>query len=444
MKTTDGLTLVLLGIGLGFGAPVVQAQSAPAAAGTPVKVDIKVDYDQHVRPILAAKCFSCHGQTQQQSGLRLDRRQLALRGGDYGPVILPGKSAESKFIHRLIGSTAGLQMPPSGALEEDEIAVLRAWIDQGADMPGRSDIAVEAKPPTDPKVQALLGSIHAYDARRFAAAITSDTTLARAVDASGSTTLMHAAYAGTVEMMTALIDAGADVNAKNDRRATALHWAVTDPAKVRLLLLKGALVNAKTADGRTALHLAALSPAGTPIVEMLLEAGGEVDARSIVGTTPLLTGVASSLETARLLLAKGADPNARNGLGLTPLMTAALNGGAASVGLLLDAGADAKARTKRGETALANAASRGDLASVKLLLDKGADVRNVDYNGYTPLMHAAYYDDASLEMIQLLLSRGADVHAVGKGEVAGETAVSIAARRGDTDVLRILRSAAQH
>ena len=111
------------------------------------------------------------------------------------------------------------------------------------------------------------------------------------------------------------------------RRATALHWAVTDPAKVRLLLLKGADVNANTADGRTPLHLASMSPAGAPIVEMLLEAGGDVNARSIVGTTPLFTGVTASIETARALLSKGADPTATNGLGVTPLMTAALTGG---------------------------------------------------------------------------------------------------------------------
>ena len=431
MNERRALTLVLLVAG----SSVVWAQSAPPPAG------ITVDYDQHVKPILAGKCFSCHGPKQQQSGLRLDRRQLALRGGDYGPVIIPGKSGESKLIHRIAGSEAGLQMPPTGALEEGEIAVLRAWIDQGADMPGRADTEIEERRPTEPKVLAFLNSVHAYDTRRFNNALSADRAMARAVDSAGSTMLMHAAYAGTIEMMNALIAADADVNATNDRRATALHWAITDPAKVRLLLLKGADVNAKTVDGRTPLHLAAILPAGTPIVEMLIEAGGDVNARSIVGGTPLFTGVAANLETARLLLSKGADPNARNGLGVTPLMTAALNGGPAAIRLLLDAGADAKTRTKRGETALANAANRGDLESVKLLLDSGADVRNVDYNGYTPLMHAAYCDAASPELIRLLLARGADVYAVGKGEVAGETAVSIAAKRGETEVLRILRDA---
>jgi ankyrin repeat protein len=433
MKAACVVTLVLVGLG---SSPLWAQGPAPSSGS-----GAKIDYDQHVKPILAAKCFSCHGAKQQQSGLRLDRRQAALRGGDYGPVITPGNSAESKLIQRIIGSEAGLQMPPTGALEEDEVAVLRAWIDQGADMPGRAETEVEIRRPTDPRVQAVLTAIHTHNARGFNATLSADKAMARAADAAGSTTLMHAAYAGTLEMMTALIDAGADVDAANDRRATALHWAITDPAKVRLLLLKGANVNAKTVDGRTPLHLAATLPSGTPVVEMLIEAGADLNARSIIGATPLHTGVSASLETTRLLLAKGADVNARNGLGVTPLMTAALLGGASAVSLLLDAGADATARTKRGETALANAANRGDLASVTLLLDKGADVRNVDYRGYTPLMHAAYADDGTPELIQLLLSKGADIHAVGRGDTAGETAVSIAAKRGETEILRILRNA---
>ena len=97
----------------------------------PPPAQIQVDFKQHVRPILAQKCYSCHGPKQQQSGLRLDDRQLALRGGDYGPVIVPGKSAESKLILRLVSGDGGMQMPPTGALPSEDIGILRAWIDQG-------------------------------------------------------------------------------------------------------------------------------------------------------------------------------------------------------------------------------------------------------------------------------------------------------------------------
>ena len=80
------------------------ALAAPVMAQTPAlpAAAAKVDYDQHIRPILAQHCYSCHGPEAQQSGLRLDLRQPALRGGDYGPVITPGNSADSKLIKRVV------------------------------------------------------------------------------------------------------------------------------------------------------------------------------------------------------------------------------------------------------------------------------------------------------------------------------------------------------
>jgi ankyrin repeat protein/mono/diheme cytochrome c family protein len=407
------------------------------ASALPAPAQVTVDYERQVKPILSSRCFGCHGPTQQQSGLRLDLRQNALRGGDYGPVIVPGKSAESKLILRLAGSTVGLQMPPAGPLPPEEIDLLRAWIDQGADMPGRANETVVEKPPTDPKVQAFLDAIHRHDLGAVRKTLVADRSFARSADAAGSTALMHAAYAGTIEIMTALLDAGADVNARNARKATALHWAAADPSKLKLLLARGAEINAKTVEGRTVLYLAALEPDGTAIVRLLVEVGAEVDARTITGTTPLFAAAGASLESLRLLLDKGADPNGKSDTGATALMTAALRSPAA-VALLVSRGADVKARTKRGETALGNAAERGDLASVKLLLDKGADINVTDFRGYTPLMHAAYFDRVSADLIRLMLARGADIKATGEGE----TAVTLASKRGETDVTRVLQEAA--
>ena len=126
-----------------FGPDLAQGQLPPAASRT-------VDYDRDVRPILAQNCYSCHGAEAQQSGLRLDLRQNALRGGDYGPVITSGNSADSKLIKRLVNGDGGLQMPPTGPLSDDEIGILRAWINQGADF--RTEIRPEAPPAAvDPK-----------------------------------------------------------------------------------------------------------------------------------------------------------------------------------------------------------------------------------------------------------------------------------------------------
>ena len=67
-------------------------------------------------------------------GLRLDRGKQALKGSYAGPVIVPGDSAGSKLIQMVAGTVAGKTMPPSGqALTADEIGLLRAWIDRGAE-----------------------------------------------------------------------------------------------------------------------------------------------------------------------------------------------------------------------------------------------------------------------------------------------------------------------
>jgi ankyrin repeat protein len=107
------------------------------------------------------------------------------------------------------------------------------------------------------------------------------------------------------------------------------------------------------------------------------------------------------------------------------------------VRLLVSRGADVNARSKRGETALADAAGRGDVEGVKLLLEKGADVNVADYRGYTPLIQAVQYDRDSPEIVKLLLDRGASIAAVAEGQ----TAVTTAARRGETALTKMLREA---
>src|SRR5215813_10369524 len=74
----------------GSASPVAQIKLPPAASR-------KVDYAKDIQPLLAQKCYSCHGPDVQQAGLRLDLRQNALRGGDYGPVIKIGDSSASKL-----------------------------------------------------------------------------------------------------------------------------------------------------------------------------------------------------------------------------------------------------------------------------------------------------------------------------------------------------------
>ena len=109
------------------------------------------DYAQDVRPILARKCFACHGPGLQKSQLRLDRRDDALRGGESGvPAIEPGKAAASMLIRYVAGTDAKLVMPPSGPrLSEAEVKTLKDWIDEGAVYP---ETSMSEAPKVDPRL----------------------------------------------------------------------------------------------------------------------------------------------------------------------------------------------------------------------------------------------------------------------------------------------------
>lgn len=95
-----------------------------------------VDFARDVLPIFENSCYGCHGPKRQRSGFRLDRRQAALRGGEIGAAIIPGKSAESPLIQYVAGVEDGMRMPPEGSrLSATQIGILRRWIDDGANWP---------------------------------------------------------------------------------------------------------------------------------------------------------------------------------------------------------------------------------------------------------------------------------------------------------------------
>jgi hypothetical protein len=102
----------------------------------PAAASHRVDFVKEVQPVLAASCHSCHGEKKQKNGLRLDLKAAALRSG----VIVPGKGADSPLVQRVAGLGPEQKMPPKGpALTPKQIAVLRAWIDQGAAWPEATD-----------------------------------------------------------------------------------------------------------------------------------------------------------------------------------------------------------------------------------------------------------------------------------------------------------------
>jgi len=96
-----------------------------------------VDYVRDVKPLLKAQCYSCHGSREQKGKLRLDTVQFALKGGRSGPALVPGKSADSLLVEKVVLGTSPKRMPPppKQCLADKDVALLKAWIDQGAKAP---------------------------------------------------------------------------------------------------------------------------------------------------------------------------------------------------------------------------------------------------------------------------------------------------------------------
>ncbi|MEC7597747.1 MAG: DUF1549 domain-containing protein, partial [Planctomycetota bacterium] len=103
-----------------------------------VALEGDLDFSGRIRPLLASRCFNCHGPDPEtrEAGLRLDTQAGALallESGDH--AIIAGNSKESEILHRVQSRETGYRMPPEDVgepLSEEEISLLRAWIDAGA------------------------------------------------------------------------------------------------------------------------------------------------------------------------------------------------------------------------------------------------------------------------------------------------------------------------
>lgn len=106
-----------------------------------ISAQAAVDYVTEVKPILARNCYKCHGAAEQKGELRLDTAALALKGGDRGVVIVPGKSSESLLVQAVRGVAPKLKQMPlkMSALTDEQIAVIAKWIDEGAAGPAKEE-----------------------------------------------------------------------------------------------------------------------------------------------------------------------------------------------------------------------------------------------------------------------------------------------------------------
>jgi cytochrome c553 len=120
-------------VGVCFGlAPLLVARSSAQEAPQAYEF-----FETKVRPLLAARCYDCHGPDKQRSGLRTDGLDALLVGGSRGPAIVPGSPESSLLVRAVRGDEPEFRMPPLEELTTEEITLLETWIAQGA--PGPRD-----------------------------------------------------------------------------------------------------------------------------------------------------------------------------------------------------------------------------------------------------------------------------------------------------------------
>ena len=269
----------------------------------------------------------------------------------------------------------------------------------------------------------------------------SDEANPRLRDSHGNTPL-HLTYPWQLNIMSALVAHGGDLNARNDEGWNVLDRALKQggrnlPKTVKFILDHGGDAKSRDPEGLTAMHRVQVAA----VVDLLVAAGGDVNARSNDGRVPL--DFARNRGVVEALIARGADPKARDDNGATPLHYAAVyltRDGAAAA--LVRHGADVNAVAKDGGTPLLWLARKWPCAEVPNLISLGADARARMPDGRTALhLIAAQSDRRGYERcfaiaIDALLKAGLDP-AIKDNQ--GRTAYDVAVSSGNSFVAERLK-----
>src|ERR1051325_7699011 len=119
----------------------------------------KVDFNKEIKPILELNCTKCHGPEQHKGKLRLDSKEAALKGGENGSALVPGKPEESKiYTSTILPPDHDDVMPPKkeGHLSKGQTDLIKRWIQQGADWPAGVTLAVVRKVDFEKDIQPIL------------------------------------------------------------------------------------------------------------------------------------------------------------------------------------------------------------------------------------------------------------------------------------------------
>jgi hypothetical protein len=128
-----------LPVGPATGKPVIARHTPPVR--TP-KDERTIDFARQIKPLLERSCAACHSGGKPRGLFRVDGRDALLKGGASGEAaVVPGHGEKSPLIDYVSGRVPDSEMPPRAqrkrfpALNPDEVALLRAWIDRGAEWP---------------------------------------------------------------------------------------------------------------------------------------------------------------------------------------------------------------------------------------------------------------------------------------------------------------------
>ena len=179
-----------------------------------------------------------------------------------------------------------------------------------------------------------------------------------------------------------------DINKKDSKGRTPVHYAILHPHLLSLLIEKKANIHIKDKKSHTPLHLASIQ-GKKETIQILLENKADLKAKDKNGYTPLhLSSLMGHEDVTFLFLKHGASVHEKNKEGHTPLHLASLYGYRKVASLLLKEGASLQATNKSGQTPL-HVASLGEQKDMVLfLLDKGASMNKKDAKGKTALDHA--------------------------------------------------------
>lgn len=145
IRTTNFFTVVVacgMACGIALGDDDVDLSKLPPAAKG------KIDFAKQIKPVLEKSCLKCHGEKRPKSKFRVDSRETIMKGGSSEEAAIVNKKSEkSPLIHFIADLVEEYEMPPLDKrdrypkLTEEQIALFRAWVDQGVQWP--KDVTLE-------------------------------------------------------------------------------------------------------------------------------------------------------------------------------------------------------------------------------------------------------------------------------------------------------------